>query len=283
MPPKKEVKEKQVKGDEAEEMVLSYMKDVNRPYACADVVANLKNKVPKTLAVKILAVLAEKGQLSTKTYGKQHLYLYNQSLLSVLDKEELTSLDENIKTTQTKLDERRKILKSLQTELTASEARPKTLELGKEIDRIKTQNEITLRALLPFRGASDDQPTVIPMSANDTKKIDAEFTKWRKEWVDRRKIYKELIGFLAEGGLINDVKTFEEELGVAPDDEIAIATEQGEFCKPLPVIRGRPKAVGGLPKPGNVGLTEKGVKRTASVIGVGSQDDAKKKKVKKEK
>lgn len=66
----------------------------------ADVVANLKNQVPKTTAVKILATLAgryyavqlviylrwlviwEKGQLTVKTYGKQLLYLYNQASTS---------------------------------------------------------------------------------------------------------------------------------------------------------------------------------------------------------
>ncbi|OXG20485.1 hypothetical protein C366_02019 [Cryptococcus neoformans Tu401-1] len=117
MPIKKETKEKQVKGDEAEEMVLSYMKEMNRPYASADVVANLKNQVPKTTAVKILATLAEKGQLTVKTYGKQLLYLYNQSLLSVLDKEELSSLDGQIKSFQSELEEGKKSLRNLQCEL----------------------------------------------------------------------------------------------------------------------------------------------------------------------
>jgi hypothetical protein len=42
---------------------------MNRPYGAVDVSANLKGAVPKTAAQKILAALAEKGELVQKTYG----------------------------------------------------------------------------------------------------------------------------------------------------------------------------------------------------------------------
>jgi 26S proteasome regulatory subunit (ATPase 3-interacting protein) len=44
---------------------------MNRPYGAVDVAANLKGTVPKTAAQKILASLAERGELSQKTYGAQ--------------------------------------------------------------------------------------------------------------------------------------------------------------------------------------------------------------------
>ncbi|WWD05887.1 hypothetical protein V865_003971 [Kwoniella europaea PYCC6329] len=236
MAPKKEVKEKQVKGDEAEEMVLNYMKETNRPYANADVSANLKNRVPKAAAVKVLATLAEKGQLTVKPYGKQLIYLYNQSLLDVLAPEELASLDEEIKETKSELEEKRKELKNLQSELASKEALPKTKDLAKGIEKVKADNEITLKALAPFRSTSDGEAAVNPLSAEETKKIDMEFTKWRKEWVDRRKIYKELLGMLTDGGQIDNVQSFEEDQGITPDDDDAKEVEQGEFVKvPLPI------------------------------------------------
>ncbi|WVQ93843.1 hypothetical protein IAU59_000921 [Kwoniella sp. CBS 9459] len=236
MAPKKEVKEKPVKGDEAEEMVLQYMKETNRPYANADVSANLKNRVPKAAAVKVLATLAEKGQLTVKPYGKQLIYLYNQSLLDVLAPEELATLDQEIKETKSDLEDKRKLLKQLQTELHSKEALPKTVDLSREIERVKTENEITLRALLPFRGDTNGA-AVNPLSAEDTKRIDADFNKWRKEWVDRRKVYKEIFGMLSDGGQVSDKTTFEEDQGITPDDEDAVDVEQGEFCKPVPLIR----------------------------------------------
>jgi hypothetical protein len=42
---------------------------MNRPYGAVDVSANLKGAVPKTAAQKILAALAERGELVQKTYG----------------------------------------------------------------------------------------------------------------------------------------------------------------------------------------------------------------------
>ncbi|OWT40675.1 hypothetical protein J008_01863 [Cryptococcus neoformans] len=273
MPIKKETKEKQVKGDEAEEMVLSYMKEMNRPYASADVVANLKNQVPKTTAVKILATLAEKGQLTVKTYGKQLLYLYNQSLLSVLDKEELSSLDGQIKSSQSELEEGKKSLRHLQCELASKTALPKTTELEKEIGRVKSENSITLGALIPFRGTSEGQSTITPMSAEDIQRIDKDFMRWRKEWVDRRKVYKEFISQLIEFGQVSNISEFEEELGVDKDDQIATEVEQGEFCKPPAVVRARLKTSSA--KTRNLSL-----KRTPSAAGA-ADEDGKKKKAKK--
>ncbi|EAL18168.1 hypothetical protein CNBK1880 [Cryptococcus deneoformans B-3501A] len=261
MPIKKETKEKQVKGDEgapssdlvmgvasftnlaqstiAEEMVLSYMKEMNRPYASADVIANLKNKVPKTTAVKVLATLAD-GQ---------------------------------IKSVQSELEERKKSLRHLQYELASKTALPKTVELEKEIGRLKSENAITLSALIPFHGASEGQSTFTPISTEETQRIDKDFMRWRKEWVDRRKVYKDFISQLVEFGQVSNIPEFEEELGVNTDDYIATEVEQGEFCKPSMVVRARPKTSCG--KAPNLRL-----KRMPSLAGA-VDEDGKKKKAKK--
>lgn len=239
----------------------------------ADVIANLKNKVPKTTAVKVLATLAEKGLLTVKAYGKQLLYLYNQSLLSVLDKEELSSLDGQIKSVQSELEERKKSLRHLQYELASKTALPKTVELEKEIGRLKSENAITLSALIPFHGASEGQSTFTPISTEETQRIDKDFMRWRKEWVDRRKVYKDFISQLVEFGQVSNIPEFEEELGVNTDDYIATEVEQGEFCKPSMVVRARPKTSCG--KAPNLRL-----KRMPSLAGA-VDEDGKKKKAKK--
>ncbi|KAI0715743.1 TBPIP-domain-containing protein [Cerioporus squamosus] len=56
-----------LKGKDAEEKVLEYMKRMNRPFGAVDVSANLKGAVPKTAAQKILVALAERGDLVQKT------------------------------------------------------------------------------------------------------------------------------------------------------------------------------------------------------------------------
>jgi len=42
---------------------------MNRPFGAVDVAANLKGAVPKATTQKILLALAEKGELTQKTYG----------------------------------------------------------------------------------------------------------------------------------------------------------------------------------------------------------------------
>jgi 26S proteasome regulatory subunit (ATPase 3-interacting protein) len=42
---------------------------------------------------------------------------------------------------------------------------------------------------VPFRDAGGE--TVEPMSQEEIKAIDEGFAKWRKIWVERRKVYKE--------------------------------------------------------------------------------------------
>lgn len=47
---------------------------MNRPFGAVDVAANLKGAVPKSTTQKILATLAEKGEITQKPYGEPGLY-----------------------------------------------------------------------------------------------------------------------------------------------------------------------------------------------------------------
>ncbi|KAH7906662.1 Tat binding protein 1-interacting protein-domain-containing protein, partial [Hygrophoropsis aurantiaca] len=70
---------KVLKGQEAEDAVLQYLKRMNRPYGAVDVSANLKGAVPKAATPKILVALAEKGALVQKVYGKTSVFAPNQA------------------------------------------------------------------------------------------------------------------------------------------------------------------------------------------------------------
>ncbi|CAK9787011.1 TBPIP-domain-containing protein [Cutaneotrichosporon oleaginosum] len=248
MPPKAATKEKPLKGEEAEQMVLEYLRSVNRPYASTDVSANLKNRVTKTEAQKALNALAEKGHLTLKPYGKQTIFVFNQSQLPVLDPHELLRLDDQLKDVKATLDERRKNLKSLQSDLASLEALPKTQDLSKQIGDVTVENELTLNSLKAFRGES----AVAPMSAKDMVQIDADWEHWRKEWTSRKKVYKDIYTMLTDCGLAPASQVdFEEEQGVEGDDEDTKVVEAGEFCQPaghVSVKRRQPSSVG---KPGH--------------------------------
>jgi 26S proteasome regulatory subunit, ATPase 3, interacting protein len=95
---------------------------MNRPYGAVDVSANLKGAVPKTATQKILLVLAEKGELVQKTYGrpdyslfvlilssfagKTSFFVYNQQKIESIQSDKLAEL----KTELTSLEDENKLL-----------------------------------------------------------------------------------------------------------------------------------------------------------------------------
>lgn len=58
----------------ANEAVLKYLVDTNRPYSCADVTVNLRGAFTKNAVQKALDALSESGKIKCKLYGKQKVY-----------------------------------------------------------------------------------------------------------------------------------------------------------------------------------------------------------------
>jgi 26S proteasome regulatory subunit (ATPase 3-interacting protein) len=56
-------------------LILTYLRrQPSRPYSAVDISANLKNRVTKTSAAKILKDLHERGEIAGCTQGKQSVY-----------------------------------------------------------------------------------------------------------------------------------------------------------------------------------------------------------------
>jgi 26S proteasome regulatory subunit (ATPase 3-interacting protein) len=62
----------------AETTVYDYMKTQNRPYSATDIMSNLHNAISKANVIKALASLEQKGLMTSKTYGKQVVYVIKQ-------------------------------------------------------------------------------------------------------------------------------------------------------------------------------------------------------------
>lgn len=58
----------------ANEAILKYLVDTNRPYSCADVTVNLRGAFTKGAVQKALDALSENGKIKCKLYGKQKVY-----------------------------------------------------------------------------------------------------------------------------------------------------------------------------------------------------------------
>ncbi|KAJ7647543.1 TBPIP-domain-containing protein [Roridomyces roridus] len=201
MPPKADAKNKDVKvlkGQEAEDLVLEYVRRMNRPYGAVDVSANLKGAVPKTAVQKILLALAEKGELVQKLYGKTSFFVANQANIQVIPTEELAALENEYKT----IDENNKLLAGQVKTLTSA------------IKKTDAQ-------LQPFRSGA---PVI---SAEDLEKVDADWTKWRTEWIRRKKIFNDFWQLATDALTPAEAVNLAEDLGIEHDTNEHVAVEQG--------------------------------------------------------
>ncbi|KAJ7128970.1 TBPIP-domain-containing protein [Mycena crocata] len=225
MPPAKDPKAKSdvriLKGQDAEDLVLDYVKRMNRPYGAVDVSANLKGAVPKAAVQKILLVLAEKGELVQKTYGKTSFFVANQANIEVLPAERFTALEEEKKAIE---DENKLIgaeVKSLSSELARLKTTPTDAELDAKILELTEAVQKTEAQLQPLRSGA---PLI---SAEDLVQVDSDWFKWKTEWYRRKKIFNDFWHLATDSMTPQDALTLAEELGIEQDTDEHVAVERG--------------------------------------------------------
>ncbi|KAG5646229.1 hypothetical protein DXG03_004056 [Asterophora parasitica] len=189
-----------------------------------DVAANLKGAVPKTQAQKILVALAEKGQLVQKTYGKTTFFVVNQATLDSVSVDKLAALEAEQKT----IDEENKLLtaelRTASLELTKLKTAPSDEKLACEITDAEKSVATLLARLKPLRSGA-------PMiSAADLAQVDADWIKWRAEWVKRRKVFTTFWQLATDALPPQDATNLAEDLGVEVDTGEHVALERTPLC-----------------------------------------------------
>ncbi|KZT00921.1 TBPIP-domain-containing protein [Laetiporus sulphureus 93-53] len=229
-PKASEAKAPVLKGQEAEDKVLEYIKRMNRPFGAVDVSANLKGAVPKTATQKILVALAEKGDLVQKTYGKTTFFVANQANLEDMPAEKLAALEAEHKNTE----EGNKVLASevrtLSTEVAKLRGTPTDAELATSLEEVLAAVEKARGRLQPLRAGT---PLV---SAAELADLDADWTKWHAEWVRRKKIFTNFWQLATDALPPQEAKELAEDLGIELDTPEHGALERGAFCSPSSVL-----------------------------------------------
>ncbi|KAJ7125003.1 TBPIP-domain-containing protein [Mycena epipterygia] len=219
--PKAKSDVKVLKGQDAEDSVLDYIKRMNRPYGAVDVSANLKGAVPKPAVQKILLALAEKGDLVQKTYGKTSFFVANQANIEALPAERFAALEEECKA----VDEENKLIgaevKILSSELARLKTTPTDTQLDVLISELTEAIKKTDAQLQPLRSGA---PLI---SAEDLEQVDADWVKWRAEWVRRKKIFNDFWQLATDTLTPQDALTLAEDLGIEQDTDEHLAVERG--------------------------------------------------------
>ncbi|KAF6760187.1 Tat binding protein 1-interacting protein-domain-containing protein [Ephemerocybe angulata] len=222
-----------LKGQEAEDKVLEYLKAMNRPYGAVDVAANLKGAVQKTLVQKILVALAEKGELVQKTYGKTTFFVVNQANLEIVPAEKLASLESELKAAEEENTALSADVKGLSSELAKVRSTPTDGELSLQIGGLEEEIAQIGSRLQPLRTGAP------PISPDDLEKLQCDWEKWKTEWFRRRKVFFSLWGLATDALAPQESEELEEVLGIERDTPEHEALERGPFCAPKSLKRKR--------------------------------------------
>ncbi|XP_065839944.1 homologous-pairing protein 2 homolog [Oscarella lobularis] len=200
------------KDAEASAAVLDYLRTQNRPYSAVDVFNNLHKKYGKTAVTRSLEALGAKGTIKEKVYGKQKVYVANQSDFPAVDESELKEMDVNVgqltetsKSLLAECKEQEAELKALELSLTTEEAEAKLASLREECGKLEERLE-------KIKKESDH------VTPEDRDKICKKHTTMVKAWRKRKRLAMDILNAILEGYPKSKKQLFEE-VGVETDEE----------------------------------------------------------------
>lgn len=196
----------------AQESVLSYLNHQNRPYSAQDVFQNMGKDIGKTAVVKAMETLAAEGRIKEKVYGKQKVYVTDQSQFPDIDEAELKGMDDRIANLNDKVqalmeDNRRteSQIKTFDTELTTNKAKQNILDISKDIESMQWK-------------LSELKEGQVLISKEEKDQLYANRSKFVKEWRKRKRISNDILNGILEGYPKTKKQLFEE-VGIETDEE----------------------------------------------------------------
>ncbi|CAB4379066.1 unnamed protein product [Rhizophagus irregularis] len=192
------------KGDDAEQMIVDYLRKTNRPYSATDVSNNLHGAITKTVAQKVLNALAIKSEVRQKVYGKQSVYVINQEQFESPSQEELNDMDSKIEELKKEVDKYKEKNRQLTSEL-ATLNNSLTNEQCEERLKVLTEQNRKYEERLKELQSGTKQ-----FSVDDAKRIDEKFEKNRKFWRQRKRMFDEIVSTILDA-IDMKKKVFEDE------------------------------------------------------------------------
>ncbi|EGG21100.1 homologous-pairing protein 2 [Cavenderia fasciculata] len=203
--------------------VLQYINQENRPFTAA----LLEQKMPsltKAACQKILKALDDKGKIASKEFGKTLVYWKLQ------EKEELDEYGQPINGGKPTVEDiARQITskkaeaeslaneyKQLQVESRKLESQPTDKEIEDEIKKLTEENKALQDKVNQYAKKKD-----VVMSESELKQLKENHAKARREWVKRKKTFKEVVDAVLErtGKKKADLK---ENIGWEDDEDLGV-------------------------------------------------------------
>ncbi|KAF8339582.1 TBPIP-domain-containing protein [Cantharellus anzutake] len=220
-----------LKGPAAEKAIRDYIRKCNRPYGAADISANLKNAVSKPNTQKILLALAEKDEITQKTYGKQTFFVAKQCDIEDVPPEKAAELEQELLECKERIKAITSSNKNLAAESTALRSQPPTNDLPALLTALGTAMQTFEAKLEPFRSMSTGSADTLVPTPEDMARVDAEWIKWRDQWKMRKKVFKETWSSITDSLPASAALDLAETLGIEFDSPEHGILEQGPLCR----------------------------------------------------
>ncbi|KAF9132201.1 PSMC3 interacting protein [Mortierella sp. 14UC] len=208
-------KKTSVSSDKPERIVLDYMSKQNRPYSVTDIVTNLHAAVTKTECQRAVNSLVDKELLTSKTFGKQTIYVVRQDTIDTAKPEELVSIDKRLVALREQIAEQKSKQKQLSAELASLNSALTTEDIERRLSLLTSKNEQSKEHLVFLRSGSQ----LVPVE--ERQRVTHEMETHKKLWIQRRRMFKDMFSTVTEN-LPGKPKELLEELDISLNDPIDI-------------------------------------------------------------
>lgn len=196
--------------DQAELIVLEYLRKTNRPYSAIDISSNLNNLVSKAAAQKLLVKLAEDKVIETKTWGKLSVYYAKQMQTATVSAEDLAELDAGIEKLKSDIESLKKETRDLTTGLKQIQDTPQTSDLPGLLSQCEEETHSLQQKLDCI--TSGAAPLV---SEEELQEAENSHKQMVKQWHSRKKLFQAMWAEVVEQ--VEKPKELEEKLGIEQD------------------------------------------------------------------
>ncbi|CAL1542107.1 unnamed protein product [Lymnaea stagnalis] len=196
----------------ASQAVLAYMIKQNRPYSVQDVFQNMGKDLGKTAVMKAMEGLTAEGKLKEKVYGKQKVYVADQSQFPAVNDAELRAIDERITQLNEKIQLSQEEIRKLETELQQYNGTMSTNMARSELSQIYPEIEALKLKLTKLKEGR------VLISKEEKEIIFKNREKYVKEWRKRKRTASDILNSIMEGYPKSKKQLFEE-IGIETDED----------------------------------------------------------------
>lgn len=205
-----------VKEAEAPAKVLEYLKNQNRPYSAGDVMSNMHKEFNKACIQRALDQLTSKGKVREKVYGKQKVYVVEQSIFPDVDEGELKKMDQQISNLQSSIQKLQTDNHNLETRLCDLK---NSLTLEEASTQLKTLEKECAEMSARLSKIKSGSENVTP---EQSEHIHNSYQTSTRHWRKRRRMTMDIVNTILEG-YPKSKKEFIEEVGIETDEDYGVS------------------------------------------------------------